>query len=277
LLHSVACSLAVSDDVGDGDTSEALALSGCRDSLRSSGSLRSPCGACVVRAPARALALQVRQETLAGPSVCAWWFHQSASIPRPPRPSAAVAPHGANAPAPSAVALAALPYAGTSQPTSRSAGACSPVSRTGARWHSGSGLRERLHAASPPSEPEGRHRARAETRSRAQQREHGEHRRRLGRFEAHGYRLTRVRSWWTRRARPVRSSRTRQAPQRRERSDRSEERSRRHRRREAEGRAGPGRRSGRGLRRGRCRRCQRLAAEGSGGANLAGVAEHHGT
>jgi hypothetical protein len=99
---------------------------------------------------------RVRQGTLAGPRVRAWWFHRSASIPRPPRPSAAVAPHRAGA----------LPVRGTSRSTRRWAGACSPVSPTGARWRLC-----RRPAASTPCE--------------GREAQRSEHRRRLGRHEAH--------------------------------------------------------------------------------------------
>ncbi|MFB6205476.1 MAG: hypothetical protein ABEJ05_02970, partial [Haloglomus sp.] len=58
--------LALSHGDGNGDdrtVSEALALSTTRESLCSSGSLSSPCGACFLRAGSRALALRVRQES----------------------------------------------------------------------------------------------------------------------------------------------------------------------------------------------------------------------
>ncbi len=47
------------------------------------------------------------------------------------------------------------------------------------------------------------------TRARAEERSGSEHRRRLGRYEVHRYRLTTMRSWWTRRARALREARRR--------------------------------------------------------------------
>jgi hypothetical protein len=148
----------------------------------------------------RSAHLRVRQGAIARPSVRAWWFHRSASVPTPPRASAVVAPHGAEAPAPPVVALAALPGPGTNWPTSRSAGACSSVSRTGARWQLC-----RRPAASTRARAEKRRarelrslviskiedfRRQSGTPSRLQsdvvRRQRSEHRRRLERCEAHG-------------------------------------------------------------------------------------------